>query len=201
MSEALAKMPGVTCNFTQPMAMRLDEVVSGVKADVAVKVFGADPAVLEQLGGQIHGVLAKVRGAADLQVEALSGAAQVQIDVDREKIARYGLNVADVRALVETAIGGTVATEVVDGPRRFEVLVRFPDDARGDPETHRRAAADGSRRRARPARGGRADQHHPRPRGREPRGRPAAARGADERARPRRRQLRGRGAGGARARA
>jgi cobalt-zinc-cadmium resistance protein CzcA len=134
MSEALAKMPGVTCNFTQPMAMRLDEVVSGVKADVAVKVFGADPAVLETLGAAVQGVLSRVRGAADLQLEALSGAAQVQIDVDREQIARYGLNVADVRALVETAIGGSVASEVVDGPRRFEVLVRFPDDVRGDPE-------------------------------------------------------------------
>jgi cobalt-zinc-cadmium resistance protein CzcA len=134
MAEALAKMPGVACNFTQPMAMRLDELASGVKADVAVKVFGADPAVLEQLGTQVHGLLAKVRGAADLQMEVLSGAAQVQIDVDRTAIARYGLNVSDVRALVETAIGGSVASEVVDGPRRFEVLVRFPDDVRGDPE-------------------------------------------------------------------
>jgi cobalt-zinc-cadmium resistance protein CzcA len=134
MAAALAEMPGVACNFTQPMAMRLDEVVSGVKADVAVKVFGPEPAALERVGEEIRAVLGKVRGAADLQVEVLSGAAQVQIDVDRARIARYGLNVSDVRELVETAIGGANATEVLDGPRRFDVVVRFPDEIRGDPE-------------------------------------------------------------------
>jgi cobalt-zinc-cadmium resistance protein CzcA len=134
MAAALAEMPGLTYNFTQPMAMRLDEVVSGVKADVAVKVFGPDSATLERVGEQIRAALDRVTGAADLQVEVLSGAAQVQIDVDRARIARYGLNVADVRQLVETAIGGTVATEILDGPRRFDVLVRFPDEVRGDPE-------------------------------------------------------------------
>jgi len=116
------------------MAMRLDEVVSGVKADVAVKVFGPDPATLERVGEAVRAELEQVRGAADLQVEVLSGAAQVQIDIARARIARYGLNVADVRELVETAIGGTVATEILDGPRRFAVLVRFPDEVRGDPE-------------------------------------------------------------------
>jgi cobalt-zinc-cadmium resistance protein CzcA len=134
MAAVLAEMPGVTSNFTQPMAMRLDEVVSGVKADVAVKVFGPDPATLERVGEQVLSVLAEVRGAADLQVEVLSGAAQVQIDIDRSRIARYGLNVSDVRELVETAIGGAVATEILDGPRRFDVVVRFPDEVRGDPE-------------------------------------------------------------------
>ena len=134
LAAALGEMPGLTSNFTQPMAMRLDEVVSGIKADVAVKVFGPDPATLERVGEAIRVELAQVRGVADLQVEVLSGAAQVQIDVDRARIARYGLNVADVRELVETAIGGTVATEILDGPRRFAVLVRFPDEVRGDPE-------------------------------------------------------------------
>jgi cobalt-zinc-cadmium resistance protein CzcA len=134
MAAALAEMPGISYNFTQPMAMRLDEVVSGVKADVAVKVFGSDPATLERLGEETRRALAGVRGAADLQVEVLSGAAQVQIVVDRARIARYGLNVSDVRELVETAIGGAMATEILDGPRRFAVVVRFPDEARGDPE-------------------------------------------------------------------
>jgi cobalt-zinc-cadmium resistance protein CzcA len=134
MAAALVEMPGVTYNFTQPMAMRLDEVVSGVKADVAVKVFGPDPATLERVGEEIRAVLKKVRGAADLQVEVLSGAAQVQIDVDRSRIARYGLNVSDVRELVETAIGGATATQILEGPRRFDVVVRFPDEVRGDPD-------------------------------------------------------------------
>ena len=133
MAEALAEMPGVAANFTQPMAMRLDEVVSGVKADVAVKVFGPDFATLERLGQQVQEAVASVRGVADLQVEVLSGAAQLQLVIDRDAIARYGLNVADVRAAVETAIGGAVATEVLDGVRRFSVVVRFPDDLRANP--------------------------------------------------------------------
>ncbi|MBP1634556.1 MAG: czcA 1 [Acidobacteria bacterium] len=133
MADALATVPGVACNFTQPMAMRLDEVVSGVKADVAVKVFGPDAAVLERLGEQVRRMLARVRGAADLQVEVLSGAAQVEIVADRARMARYGLNVAHVRELVETAIGGATATEVLDGSRRFDVVVRFPDEIRANP--------------------------------------------------------------------
>ena len=132
MSKALERMPGMTFNFTQPMAMRLDEVVSGVKADVAVKVFGNDAATLERLGEQIKGVLATVRGASDLQADVLSGAAQVQVDIDRGQLARYGLNVADVRDAVETVVGGSQATELLDGPRRFPVLVRFPDTFRAN---------------------------------------------------------------------
>jgi cobalt-zinc-cadmium resistance protein CzcA len=104
-----------------------------VKADVAVKVFGPDAAVLERLGEQVRRALAGVPGAADLQVEVLSGAAQLEIVVDRAKMARYGLNVAHVRELVETAIGGATATQILDGSRRFDVVVRFPDAIRGDP--------------------------------------------------------------------
>ncbi len=135
MADALAAVPGVACNFTQPMAMRLDEVVSGVKADVAVKVFGPDAAILERLGERVRLALAQVPGAADLQVEVLSGAAQVEIVADRARMARYGLNVAHVRELVETAIGGATATEVLDGSRRFDVVVRFPDEIRANPDT------------------------------------------------------------------
>jgi cobalt-zinc-cadmium resistance protein CzcA len=134
LAEALGSMPGVTVNFTQPMAMRLDEVVSGVKADVAVKVFGADQAVLERVGEQVRQALDGVRGVADLQVEVLSGAAQIEIVINRDEAARYGINVAHVQELVETAIGGTVATEVLDGARRFAVLVRFPEPWRQDRE-------------------------------------------------------------------
>jgi heavy metal efflux system protein len=132
MSHALERMPGMTFNFTQPMAMRLDEVVSGVKADVAVKVFGSDTAMLERLGDQIRGVLADIRGASDLQSDVLSGAAQVQVDIDRDQLARFGLNVTDVRDAVESVVGGSQATELLDGPRRFPVLVRFPDALRAN---------------------------------------------------------------------
>ena len=134
LAAALAVLPGVTINFTQPMAMRVDEVVSGVKADVAVKVFGPDAAALEKLGEAIRQSLSGVRGAADLQVEVLSGAAQVEIDLDRARMARYGLNVAEVRDVVETAVGGKDATYVLDGPKRFAVVVRLPDELRQSPE-------------------------------------------------------------------
>jgi cobalt-zinc-cadmium resistance protein CzcA len=112
--------------------MRLDEVVSGIKADVAVKLFGPDAAVLERLAGQVRGAVQDVPGAADLQVEVFSGAAQVEIAVDRDAIARYGVSVADVQDVVETAVGGMEATELLDGARRFPVLLRFPPHVRAD---------------------------------------------------------------------
>jgi cobalt-zinc-cadmium resistance protein CzcA len=132
MAAKLSAMPGVSFNFTQPMAMRLDEVVSGVKADVAVKIFGPDSDVLERLGSEIHRSVAQVQGVADLQIEQLSGAAELQIIVDRGQIARYGLNVDDVRQAVETVVGGVTATEVLEGLRRFPVVLRFPGALRAD---------------------------------------------------------------------
>ncbi|MGE3955165.1 MAG: efflux RND transporter permease subunit [Vicinamibacterales bacterium] len=128
----LEKVPGVTFNFTQPMAMRLDEVVSGVKADVAVKIFGPDAATLERLGDQVRMAIDHVPGNADLQVEVLSGATQIQLDIDRARIARYGLNVSDVQEVVETAVGGMEASEVLDGARRFPVVLRYPASMRAD---------------------------------------------------------------------
>ena len=132
MAEALGHVAGMQFNFTQPMAMRLDEVVSGVKADVAVKIFGPDAAVLERLGARIRDAVAGVDGNADLQVEVLSGAAQVQIAIDRGETARYGLTVEDVRRVVSTAVGGEPVTDVLDGARRFPVVLRFPPAYRAD---------------------------------------------------------------------
>ena len=132
MATALTDVPGMTFNFTQPMAMRLDETISGVKADVAVKVFGPDAGTLERLGRAIQDEIEHVPGASDLQTEALFGAVQLQIDVDRAAVARVGLSVADVRDVVETAVGGRQATELVDGARRFPVLVRLPEELRRD---------------------------------------------------------------------
>ncbi|MDH4065396.1 MAG: efflux RND transporter permease subunit, partial [Acidobacteriota bacterium] len=134
MAAALSRVPGLGVNFTQPMAMRLDEVVSGIKADVAVKVFGPDAAVLERIGAQVLDVIEHVQGAADVQVEALSGGAQLEIQIDRDAIARYGLHVNDVQQVVEAAIGGRQATELLDGARRFPVVVRLPESARRTPD-------------------------------------------------------------------
>jgi cobalt-zinc-cadmium resistance protein CzcA len=132
MATSLSDFPGMTFNFTQPMAMRLDEVVSGVKADVAVKVFGPDAGELQRLGERIRQVLDGVDGSADVQTEILSGAAQIQLDIDRGAIARYGLNVEDVQDVVETAVGGKSVTEVLQGARRFDVVMRFPETRRSD---------------------------------------------------------------------
>ncbi len=135
--ERLKQIPGVVCNFTQPLAMRLDEVISGVRSDVAVKLFGDDPAQLEREAEKIRRVLVRVPGAADVQVEALSGAGELRIEVDRAEMARYGLRVQDVGEVVETAIGGKTATEVIDGRKRFDVVVRLPEERRGDIEVIR----------------------------------------------------------------
>lgn len=137
LDERLKDVPGVVYNFTQPLAMRLDEVISGVKADVAVKLFGDDSAVLEREAKKIESALRRVRGAADVQTETLSGAGELQISVNRDEMARYGLRVEDVKQLIETAIGGGMATEVIDGRRRVDVVVRLPEVRRKEIETIR----------------------------------------------------------------
>jgi cobalt-zinc-cadmium resistance protein CzcA len=145
MSAALEGMPGMAFNFTQPMAMRLDEVTSGVKADVAVKIFGQDPQALQRLGAAVMRELEQVRGASDLQTEVLLGASQLQIDIDRAQIARVGLNVSDVQEVVEAVVGGSPVTELLDGPRRFPVVVRLPETLRTDAAAIGRVLLTGQR--------------------------------------------------------
>jgi heavy metal efflux system protein len=137
LDEKLKDVPGVVYNFTQPLAMRLDEVISGVKADVAVKLFGDNPATLEREARKIENILRGVRGSADTQTEALGGAGELQIAVNRVEMARYGLRVEDVKELIETAVGGGVTTEVIDGRKRFDVIVRLPEARRKEVETIR----------------------------------------------------------------
>jgi cobalt-zinc-cadmium resistance protein CzcA len=134
MAAELTKIPGVVYNFTQPMAMRLDETISGVRADVAVKIFGPDERILDRKADEVLRVLSRVRGAADAQKQVFSGAAEWQVVVDRDELARYGLNVSDVRDIVQTAVGGKAVTEVIDGRRRFPISVRFPESYRKDRE-------------------------------------------------------------------
>ncbi len=137
MSVALEKIPGVAYNFTQPMAMRLDEVVSGIKADVAVKIFGEDPAMLEQKAEQALRVLSTVPGSADAQMEVTSGSAELRVSVNRHNLARYGLNVTNVREVIETAVGGRHVADMIEGQRRFAIVVRLPERFRRDPDALR----------------------------------------------------------------
>src|SRR5215213_2536632 len=134
MDAALKQIPGIDYNFTAPMAMRLDEAISGVRTELGVKVFGDSLPILERKAEEIRGVIATVRGAADVSVDVSTGAMQVELALDRGALARYGLNVADVRDAVQAGIGGVQATEVIDGRKRFPVVVRLPEGYRGTPE-------------------------------------------------------------------
>ena len=128
--EELDKLPGLAFNFTQPIALRVDELVSGVKSQLAVKIFGDDIDTLVELAAAIEQTLKKVPGARDVAAEQVSGATFLHVDIDRHKIARYGINVEDVQEIVETAIGGKTATEVFEGQKRFAVVLRFDKERR-----------------------------------------------------------------------
>ncbi|MFN7955539.1 MAG: CusA/CzcA family heavy metal efflux RND transporter [bacterium] len=132
MREALAQLPGVASSFSQPIALRVDELVSGVKAAVGIKVFGDDLDALKTAGEGIAKVLGKVRGSADINVEKVSGLAYLDIEIDRDKLARHGINVADVQDVIEMAIGGKTASTVYEGQKAFALAVRFPESARDD---------------------------------------------------------------------
>jgi len=132
MRDAMAELPGVASSFSQPIALRVDELVSGVKSAIGIKIFGDDLDVLKNKADEVARVLAKVPGAADINIEKVSGLAYLQIEIDRDKLARYGINVADVQEVVETAIGGKEATKVYEGQKVFGLAVRFPESARSD---------------------------------------------------------------------
>lgn len=131
---ALGELPGVASSFSQPIALRVDELVSGVKSAIGIKIFGDDLGVLKQKADTVARILAKVPGAADINVEKVSGLAYLQIEIDRDKIARYGINVADVQDVIETAVGGKEASKVYDGLKVFGLAVRFSESARNDVE-------------------------------------------------------------------
>ena len=137
MRKKLETVPGVAFNFTQPMAMRVDEVVSGIKADIALKIFGENSDVLERKADQALRILSSIAGATDTQREVVSGFAELRVEVDRPKLARYGLNVSDVRQIVETAVHGRFIDDLLDGQKRFSILLRLPDRYRQDAESLR----------------------------------------------------------------
>lgn len=134
MDQKLAVLTGVGNNFTQPMAMRLDETVSGTKGDVALKIFGEDTNQLQTLAERALRMMNTIPGAADTQMEVITGVAEVRVQIDRATLARYGLNVADVRAVMDAAVSGAPVSELVDGQRRFEIVLRLPHRYSQSPE-------------------------------------------------------------------
>lgn len=130
----LEAFPGITFNYTQPAQDAVDEAETGLKSALAVKVFGPDLKVLETKGKAIKQVLGHVRGIKDVTLVQELGQPSLTVKIDRAKIARYGINVADINALIQTAVGGDVATQVVQQEKQFDLIVRLAEQYRDSPE-------------------------------------------------------------------
>lgn len=134
MQEAVSKVPGNNYEFTQPIQMRFNELISGVRSDVAVKIFGDDMDAMNATAEQISSVLSGISGAADVKVEQTTGLPMLTVKIDREKVARLGVNVGDVQEALSIAVGGREAGMLFEGDKRFDILVRLPESVRNDIE-------------------------------------------------------------------
>jgi len=140
--EKLKAIPGVQIVMAQPISDRVDEMVSGVRSDVAVKVFGDDLDKLRDLAGEIARVAGGIQGSQDIRIERISGQQYLSIAIDRQAIARYGLNVSDIHDIIEIAIGGKRATDIFEGERRFAAAVRLPEPFRDNVQAIRNLLVD-----------------------------------------------------------
>ena len=136
--EVLGKIPGNNYEFSQPIQLRFNELISGVRSDVAVKIFGDDMEVLNKSAEEVSAMLQKIQGSSEVKVEQTTGLPMLTVNIDRQKAARYGLNVADIQDTVATAIGGREAGTMFEGDRRFDILVRLPEALRNDLEGMKR---------------------------------------------------------------
>jgi cobalt-zinc-cadmium resistance protein CzcA len=130
MRDAVAVIPGIAFSFSQPIQCRIDEMVAGTRAQVIVKLFGDDTDILQQKTAEIAKVVAPIAGVTDLVTEVVAGQPYIAIQIDRNRIARYGINVNDVLSVVEIAVGGKAASQVYEENRFFDLTVRFPEDKR-----------------------------------------------------------------------
>jgi cobalt-zinc-cadmium resistance protein CzcA len=131
-AEAVGRVPGNNYEYTQPIQMRFNELIAGVRSDVAVKVYGDDFDAIGKTANSVASVLRKIPGAADVKVEQSTGLPMLEIDINKDTIARYGLNIGDVLDLISVAIGGQEAGLVFEGDRRFPIVVRLPESIRQD---------------------------------------------------------------------
>nr|WP_233354490.1 CusA/CzcA family heavy metal efflux RND transporter [Woodsholea maritima] len=143
MSAHFEDFPGAQLNFTQPIAAATDELLTGTKADLAIKLFGPDMSILEAKAAEISAIIRQMDGARDVQADQVSGSPQLRIAIDRQAIARYGLNVSDVLDTVRTAVGGSQAGQIFEGVRRFDIIVRYRENARDSAETLERMTIPG----------------------------------------------------------
>ena len=130
MDKQLARFPGILTNFSQVIQDNVEEAISGVKGEIAVKVFGADLAVLQTKANQITHIMASIKGATDVAAEQQAGLAQVIVDIDRSRVSRYGINVSDVERVMEIGMGGMQASQFLEGERRFDITLRYEESAR-----------------------------------------------------------------------
>lgn len=131
--KAVKQLPGNNYEFTQPIQMRTNELISGVRADVAIKLYGDDLEQLVEVGEKIEALAKGVPGAADVKLEQATGLPLLTVTTDREALVRYGLNPGDVQETVATAVGGEVAGQLFEGDRRFDIVIRLPERIRQDP--------------------------------------------------------------------
>ncbi|MFZ5520659.1 MAG: efflux RND transporter permease subunit [Pseudomonadota bacterium] len=130
--EAVEQIPGNAYEFSQPIQLRFNELISGVRSDVAVKLFGDDMDVLNAQAKQVSAILQQIQGATDVKAEQTTGLPMLTVQIDRDRAARYGLNVNDVQEALATALGGREAGTMFEGDRRFDIVVRLPETLRGD---------------------------------------------------------------------
>ncbi len=135
MSHTFEDFPGVQLNFSQPIAIAVDELLTGVKAELAIKIFGPDMEVLKEKAAEVETVIRTIKGAADVQKDQVTGTPQLRITIDHAAIARYGINVEDVQRVIQTAVGGEEAGQIFEGIRRFDILVRYTPESRRSLET------------------------------------------------------------------
>jgi cobalt-zinc-cadmium resistance protein CzcA len=128
--KALSGMPGVQIVMNQPISQRVDEMLTGVRSQLAIKIFGDDLGELKRLSEEVARIVKEVPGARDIRVDRLSGQQTLTIDIDRRAIARYGINVADIHSIIETAIGGSEVSQLYEGERRYGILLRYPESYR-----------------------------------------------------------------------
>lgn len=138
MQKAVSAVPGNNYEFTQPIQMRFNELISGVRSDVAVKVFGDDMEVMNNKAKEISEVLSKIQGGEDIKIEQTTGLPILTVNIDRQKIARLGVNVSQVQDAISTAMNGRETGTVFQGDRRFDIVVRLPDALRADMESFKR---------------------------------------------------------------
>ncbi|MEW5800303.1 MAG: CusA/CzcA family heavy metal efflux RND transporter [Bacteroidota bacterium] len=132
MTEIRNRIPGIGGGFSQPIEMRFNELIAGVRSDVGVKIFGEDLETLGKIGEEVFAVVQSTHGSADARVQQVEGLPQLQIVIDRNKIARYGINVADVNILIQTALAGTEVGRIYEGEKQFDLVVKFERKSRTD---------------------------------------------------------------------